>query len=345
VKKMTAVFWIILFVSSALSSCTQADEAMPALTQQEQLLVDVFSPQAGEKVLILVDIPKPGLPDNARWQERREMAEEWLVSFENLAGWLDITVEPMMSFEATGAHNGPLPSAGTISGVDILFEDILFNSNIVVAMTEYSATAPLSEYTERNPELRVASMPMVSRSMEQTALAADYGEVARKAHILADLVDKAVGAEVRFSTDHEIYFDLRFRSARADDGQLHADKEGERIINLPSGEAYIAPYEGEREGEPSLTEGMLPVECETGDVAVGRVVQNRIVEVIGYGQCAIDGRAMLAVDEALRNVAEFGLGVNDMAVVTGNVLEDEKVMGMHWALGRSDHIGGAIRPD
>ena len=54
---------------------------------------------------------------------------------------------------------------------------------------------------------------------------------------------------------------------------------------------------------------------------------------------------MLAVDDALRNVAELGLGVNDMAVVTGNVLEDEKVMGMHWALGRSDHIGGTVGPD
>ncbi|MDH4209225.1 MAG: hypothetical protein OEV76_10155, partial [Anaerolineae bacterium] len=27
-------------------------------------------------------------------------------------------------------------------------------------------------------------------------------------------------------------------------------------------------------------------------------------------------------------------------VISGIVLEDEKVMGMHWAYGRSDHIGG-----
>jgi hypothetical protein len=337
--------WALLAISLCLSSCDQSGEATPALTQQEQLLVDVFSPQPGEKVLILVDIPTPGLLENVQWKERREMADEWLASFENMAELLDITVHPMMTYDATGAHNGSLPPSGMILGDEIAFEDIMSDSNIVVAMTEFSATAPLSEFTEKYPDLRVASMPTVSRSMEQTALAADYAEVARKSHILAALLDQAVGAEVQFSSGHEMYFDLRYRSAHADDGQLHADDGGERIINLPSGEAYIAPYEGEREDEPSLTEGMLPVACEGGDIAAGRVVENRIVEVIGDGSCAAEGRAVLDVDEALTNVAELGLGVNDMAVATGNVLEDEKVVGMHWALGRSDHIGGTLGPE
>jgi len=336
---------LIILILMALSSCSAADKEQPALTQGEQLLVDVFAPQPGEKVLVIVDVPRQGIADNVQWQERREMAQEWLDSFENLAGWLDITVHPMMTYEATGAHNGPLPTAGIVAGDEFPFAEILSDSNIVVAMTEYSATAPLSEFIERFPDLRVASMPTVSKSMEQTALSADYAEVARKSHILETMLDKAVGAEVRFSTGHELYFDLRFRSARADDGQLHAGKEGERIINLPSGEAYIAPYEGEREGEPSLTEGLAPVACASDDVIVLRVEENQVVEVIGDGLCAQNGRSSLAKEQAQGNVAELGLGVNDMAVVTGNVLEDEKVIGMHWALGRSDHIGGTVGPD
>ncbi len=90
---------------------------------------------------------------------------------------------------------------------------------------------------------------------------------------------------------------------------------------------------------------MLPVQCDPGDIAVGRVEQNRIVEVLGEGQCAKDGRESLAVDEGLTNVAELGLGVNDKAVITGNILEDEKVFGLHWAIGRSDHIGGTVGPE
>ena len=319
---------------------------MPAnLTTLEKLMVDVFAPQSGEKVLIMIDTPHTGVPDNVNWEERRDMALEWLMTFEDLADWLEIEVMPLMTYEATGTHNGSLPDSGIMDGNAVAFEEILADVNIVVAMTEYSATAPLERYTVQNPQLRVASMPGVSRSMEQTALAADYEEVARKAEIVQKLLDRAVGAEVVFSTGHEMYFDLRFRDARADDGRLHADREGERIINLPSGEAYIAPYEGEREGEPSLTEGQLPVVCSNGDLVAGRVSENTIVEVIGDGACAREGRADLARESGLRNVAELGLGVNDKAVVTGNVLEDEKVMGMHWALGLSDHIGGIFGPE
>ena len=42
---------------------------------------------------------------------------------------------------------------------------------------------------------------------------------------------------------------------------------------------------------------------------------------------------------ARANIAEVAFGCNEKAVVTGNVLEDEKA-GFHWAYGRSDHLGG-----
>jgi leucyl aminopeptidase (aminopeptidase T) len=341
-RALTLLLLVLVYI---LAGCDQSDPSASPLTKQEQFLVDVFAPQSGEKVLIMVDIPRPGIADHPGWQERREMANEWLSNFESIAEWLDITVHPLFTYEATGLHNGPLPENGTAGANESSIAEILSDTNIAVAMTEYSATAPLIEFTDKYPQLRVASMPMVSRDMEDTALAADYTEVARKSHILAAMLDKAVGAEVSFSSGHEMYFDLRYRSAHADDGQLHADKEGQRVINLPSGEAYIAPYEGEIAGKPSLTAGMLPVQCDPGDIAVGRVEQNRIVEVLGEGQCAKDGREILAVDEGLTNVAELGLGVNDKAVITGNILEDEKVFGVHWAIGRSDHIGGTVGPE
>jgi leucyl aminopeptidase (aminopeptidase T) len=177
--------------------------------------------------------------------------------------------------------------------------------------------------------------------MEKTALAADYGEVARKSHILADKLDEAVGARVEFSTGHRVHFDLRNRHAEADDGQLHADKEGMRLINLPSGEACIAPYEGELEDQFSRTEGTIPAVYE-GELVLYEIHENRIAEVIGDGPKAAEMRDYFSVDQARRNIAELGLGCNEAAVVTGNVLEDEKVLGMHWAYGRSDHIGGIV---
>jgi hypothetical protein len=307
----------------------------------EKLIIDVFAPQPGEKVLVMRDLPHGELTDNEKWAERREMAGEWHSAFERLGSKLGFSVHSLLTFPGTGANNGPLPEEGEMDGQPVRFADILADTNIVVALTEFSATAPLIGFSQKLPKMRAASMPKVMRSMEKTALAADYSEVARKSHLLAGKLDRAVGARVEFSTGHQVYFDLRDRQAEADDGQLHADKKGIRLINLPSGEAFSAPYEGELEGQPSRTEGTIPVMYDDELVLFG-VQQNRIVEVIGDGHQAAQKRDYFAVDEARRNIAELGLGCNDKAVISGSVLEDEKVLGMHWAYGLSDHLGGTV---
>jgi len=305
----------------------------------EKLIVDVFAPQAGEKVLVMVDLPHGDFSDHDRWRERRKMAQEWHSAFQLLGGRQGFSVFPLLTYPATGANNADLPEGGEMGGQKIVFEEVFRDANIVVAMTEYSASAPLIKYTEVFPSLRCASMPRVTRSMEQTALSADYSEVAGKAHILADKLDRTDGVRVQFSTGHKVYFDLRNRTADADDGQLYMDKSGIRLINLPSGEACIAPYEGEVEGQPSRTEGTIPV-MDADELVLFEVRENRIHEVVGDGPEAAKRREYFAVDQARRNLAELGLGCNDKAVISGVVLEDEKVLGMHWAYGRSDHIGG-----
>src|ERR1043166_694807 len=45
-----------------------------------------------------------------------------------------------------------------------------------------------------------------------------------------------------------------------------------------------------------------------------------------------------------RNVAEFGIGTNDQAILSGVILEDEKVMGtIHVAFGDNKSMGGSVR--
>ena len=309
----------------------------------EKLLVDVFAPQPGERVLVMTDLPHGELSDSEAWATRRQMAAEWQSAFQKLGQKRGFTVHPLLKYAAMGAHGAPLPEEGDMGGEKVRLEDILSETNIAVALTEYSATAPLIGFMNTRPSLRAASMPGISRQMEGTALSADYTEVARKSHLLAGRLNGATGAKVQFSTGHEVYFDLRHRKAEADDGQLHADKTGVRLINLPSGEACIAPYEGELEGQPSKTEGMIPADYG-GELVLYRVRDNRIAEIIGDGSQAGEMRDYFAVDEARRNIAELGLGCNDEAVISGSVLEDEKVLGMHWAYGLSQHIGGVTGP-
>jgi hypothetical protein len=339
---------LLIVLISLLALLGEASRGVAALQQApfnlEKLLVDVFDPQATDKVLVLVDIPAGELADNPAWTDRRKMAAEWWAACQQLAAKRGFKVYPLLTYLATGAHSAPLPEYGEMDGQMVRLDDILAKTSLALALTEYSATAPLVQFTERYPGLRVASMPMISRSMQQTALAADYSRVADRVHILAARLDRAKGAVITFSTQQQLYVDLRHRNAYADDGQLHADKTGERVINLPSGEAYIAPYEGEIAGEPSRTEGIIPI-LSNGTLVVVQVEENRVLNVVGGGPDAAELREWFAVDPARTNVAELGLGANDRAVVTGNVLEDEKVFGVHLAGGRSDHIGGTVGPD
>ncbi len=340
-KKIT-IGLLLLFICFGIVACNEKAETHSRL---EKLIIDVFDPQPGEQVLVMVDLPHAGLSDHALWSERREMAKEWQRAFEGLAKELEINVYPLLTYPATGTHNGLLPSTGEMEGQQIVFDEIMAETNIIVALTEFSATAPLFAYTDQLPDLRAASMPGVSRSMEDTALAADYGEVARKCAILAEKLDKADGAHLVFSTGHEIYIDLRYRDAYVDDGRLHADKQGERVINLPSGETYIAPYEGELLDQPSETAGIVPLPISEGDFVPLQIKENRVVQVIGEGSVADEMRQHFLINDGRRNLAELGLGCNEMAIVTGNVLEDEKVMGVHLAGGLSEHIGGTVGVD
>ncbi|MDQ7086352.1 MAG: hypothetical protein Q9Q13_00170 [Acidobacteriota bacterium] len=308
-----------------------------------KLLTDVFDPQPGERALVLVDLPTPAAADNPQWRQRREMAADWRAALEKIGAERGFEVLPLLTFPATGANNADLPPRGSLGQEAVDLEPTLLGATLAIALTEFSATAPLAHLAEKKEDFRAASMPGVARSMEQTALAADYKEVARRCRAI---FDKMLGAElcdVTFSTGHRCWFDLRFRRPEMDDGHLPRFKQGDRIINLPSGETFEVPYEGEREGIPSWTAGTIPV-CEDGETVLFRVQANRVVSVDGDGPVAERYRTFFAEDPARANVAELAFGVNDRAQVTGIVLEDEKA-GFHWAFGRSDHLGGVVGVD
>ena len=307
-----------------------------------KLFIDVFDPQPGETAAILVDLPHAKIGDNDAWRERRAMAERWHAALSELGVERQFAVLPLVNFEATGMNNGQLPARGSQNGVPVVLEEIGAGTTLLLALTEFSASAPLIGWTKKFPQLRAASMPKIAPEMESTALAADYARVARSCEQLRARLAGAHSAEIEFSTGDQFVFDFRFRVPEVDDGQLHRDAPDPRLINLPSGEAFTAAYEGERD-VPSLTTGVLPV-WYGNEIVRLRVKANRVEEVIGETEASRTFRDFLFLDPGRRNVAELGLGCNPMARVWGNVLEDEKA-GPHIALGRSEHLGGVTGPE
>lgn len=303
-----------------------------------RLFSDVFHPEADERVLVVTDTPREGQADTKGWADRRQMADEWQTALKALRPEAKFQVLPLVTYPATGVHNGELPLD---SGEPLTLRVALAEATAVVAPTEFSTTAPLVAWSKEHEDFRAATLPGVARRTEQTALATDYSIVAERCAMLRVLLEPAVEARVLFSTGHVWTVDLRHRTALDDNGQLPRDK-ATRVINLPSGEAFQVPYEGEREEDPSGTEGQIPLALDD-DLAVLTVEANRIVDVEGLHPEAQRLRVAFIEEPAQGNIAEFAFGCNPEAVVWGNVLEDEKA-GFHWAYGRSEHLGGSVGP-
>ena len=67
----------------------------------------------------------------------------------------------------------------------------------------------------------------------------------------------------------------------------------------------------------------------------------------GWRRDGPEGERLLAALDAAgadgRNFAELGVGTNERATLTGNILEDEKILGtVHVAFGASAGIGGTV---
>lgn len=297
---------------------------------------DVFAPKSGEKVLFMVDKPHDDIVDNLGWKARREMANDWYNSFKNMGVETGFSVD-MFEFDATGVHNTPIPK-------DVI--DRASKFDLVIAMTEFSGSSSfLKMCRKEGAATRCASMPIVEKRMEDTALRANYADVQVYANSIKKLLTNAVGAEVLFSTGDRLFIDLRNRVGYADGGVCR--KPGQ-TINFPSGEGYIAPYEGIgdeiKELGESKTVGILP-DNQHGDLLKYVVKNNRIAEVVGDGENADEMRRFFEENDTRRNIAELGIGCNPEAVVTGNILEDEKVSGLHIAYGMNTQFGGKVDSD
>ena len=305
----------------------------------KRLFEDVFNPRKGEIVTIIFDVPHDHINDTKEWSERRKMAQEWQRQLEKFAGQYGIFIKPPVLYKATGTHNMDMPEYGVCQGASVSLDDVIKNSTIIISMPEFSASAPLLGFTRKYENLRVASMPGVTKSMEETGLSADYKKISEVCSRLTPFFEKSRGVEIMFSTGHKCYFDISGNNpVYQDNGILHpgAEKDAFRLRNLPSGEVFTCPDES----EDSQTAGEIPAVVE-GETIIFIVKNNMIVDVKGHGPITDKMRNKFNDERALCNIAEVAIGCNDKAIVTGNVLEDEKA-GFHWAYGRSDHIGGKI---
>jgi leucyl aminopeptidase (aminopeptidase T) len=212
-------------------------------------------------------------------------------------------------------------------------------ADVVLAATIQSLSHTAARKAASDAGARVGSLPGVTEEMLSRLMTSDLEEIRRRGWAVVTALNR--GSEARITCRHgsDLRIGLEGRLGIVDAGEL-----GNRgaFGNLPCGEGFIAPVEGTGEGTLVVDGSIAEVGLLETPVAL-TVREGHLVEATGE-----DGARLLELltvhGEDGANVAELGIGTNEEAILTGNILEDEKILGTcHVAFGASAAIGGTVQ--
>jgi aminopeptidase len=313
-----------------------------------RLLKTVFAPKPGERVSILIDLPDPrGIKDFAFLKDKTLSIQRhaYDVFYQGLKNGglaeLKLTGGDIFAYAVTGGSNLDLPAtAFDPSGRQLNLErDIYPHYNIILCVSTYSATAPLTAFAKKYG-FRGATLHGLNDIILRTGLSVDYNEVSRQAEKLRLGLTGADYFEIDFEVFGQTHR-LTLRCGGQEAQKSHGLCRGEKpdVANLPAGEVYFVP---------TGAEGAFPLRYEDGTVGLMAVTGGRVQKaaLLKGSQSVVDehNRKLLS-DPVTGELGELGFGTQELPP-SGRDIQDEKILGtLHVATGRSDHLGGHLTPD
>jgi len=219
--------------------------------------------------------------------------------------------------------------------------DLMKQFDVVLCPTLRSLTHTQARRDASATGARVATFPGITKDVMIRGLNADYKRIAERSLNLKAVLDKGKHVRVTSAKGTDISFSIDGRDAYASKGLFHAKGESG---NLPTGETFLAPVEGTAEGV-FIVDGSFAGVGLMKEMDIKLTVKSGFVTSVEGGENAKQLSEILAkVGGDAYNIAEFGIGTNDSAQLSGLILEDEKVMGtIHIAVGDNMGFGGKVK--
>ena len=213
----------------------------------------------------------------------------------------------------------------------------LLNQDVIMLVTSKSLSHTKARRRATEQGCRIASMPGITKDTFIRTMDADYGVIQNLTNKLAEILTNGKIAKITTQLGTNIIMNIEGRISNK--GALIREKKD--FNNLPSGEACLGPIEG-------TTNGVLIVDAsflEKVDQPITLKIENGFVIDIKGGLIAKKVKKVLdsVNSKNAYAIAELGIGTHHKAKITGNILEDEKVLGTaHIALGNNLSYGGHI---
>ena len=267
--------------------------------------------QAGETVLVIADPASTAI------------GEALLAAARDAGGDAVLTILPPNPARGT---EPPAPVAAALAAADV------FIAPCLPSLSHTSARKRACELGHRG-----ATLPGVTADMLARLMSTDFDALTARCRAVAALLTDGDEARMTCPRGTDVRLDLRGRAAISDEGDLGAPGA---FGNLPCGEGFVSPVGG----EGTIATSSLGLVGLTDEPVLLTVRDGRLAAATGSGDDAQQYLAMLDAHGPLgRNLAELGVGTNDRATLTGNILEDEKILGTaHIAFGASAGIGGTV---
>lgn len=215
--------------------------------------------------------------------------------------------------------------------------DEMLHYDVVLLPTTKSLSHTIARENASKKGARIASMPGITISMMKRVLNVDFNKIKIINEKIINKLKNKNKIKIMTKKETNIEFYTKGRKWIGDDGVY--TKKGD-FGNLPAGEVFVAPLEGK-------TNGTIIVDASVG--GLGKVDKNIIIAVKdGFIVDVNGGLVAKSFTKSLKNklyknIAELGIGTNYKAKVTGEVLEDEKILGTcHIAFGNNKHFGGKV---
>lgn len=220
-----------------------------------------------------------------------------------------------------------------------LMRDVCGNYDLILAISDFSLTAPLTALAKRHG-FRGATMHGMNEVILHSGLSVDYREVSAQAELFRSTLDEADYFDFTFRCLQKTYH-LRITCSGSAAQKSHGlcPLGTPDVANLPAGEVYFVP---------TGVEGSFPFRFSDGTLCVMRVEGGAIREcslLSGSEKNVFLRNKQLNEDPATGIIGELGFGTQ-LLPVSGKDIQDEKILGTcHIATGRSDHLGGSLTPD
>lgn len=210
--------------------------------------------------------------------------------------------------------------------------------DICILVTSKSLTHTKARRNACKADSRIATMPNATVEMIKRTIPINYQELQERNTKLVKLLEKTEIVKITTQKGTDITMNIKGRDIHGINDGLYTQKG--QYGNLPCGEVCLAPIEG-------TTNGKFIVDASMG---TGKLPSPLTIEVKNGFAISITGEHAQKIKDMFKdlpkeayNIAELGIGTNPNAKITGNVLEDEKVLGTaHIALGNNKSFGGDV---